>query len=355
MVRKQLMDGVRRYFSLNVLLLCLSCFGSCSRIIEGPSNATVLSGSDAQFRCTVSQGWLTLLWFYEERAIVSINPVSGAVVGNGQIIMRNDTNTVTGAFTSEMTIINVARNDTGLIKCSSLSSNFETAFLSVQVNGSLQITNSSLTVISNETTHIVCKASGWHPAPHINWQINSAFANDYVTDNTIGTDNLYDAVSILTISPQGNVSLTCQASIEALAKPQSVTVDLLYITRGNTEGKKDNTEIIIIAVTVSIAVVLLMIIIIVIIIYCRKKKQSESRYQSELRKISARNAKNLSIGKSNHGYNPDPSAIKRPLPSLPSTSPNSSVIGQNKLSAKGNATSPVSNYIDFECNLKEKC
>ncbi|XP_053311719.1 immunoglobulin superfamily member 5 [Spea bombifrons] len=274
-VRLKLMEGDRRPFVLYVAsIYFLLCCGSCSVIVEGPSNVTALTGSDASFLCTVAAGWKSLSWIFNGVFAVSITSTSGAVVDSNQITVRNSTNIITGEFTSEMTVRNVNYSNSGMVQCQSLSSEPKEAFLSVQVNGSLKITNGSLTVPSNITIDLFCTFLKWYPMPRITWEINNTLASslDYVVDFVTGKDGLVNGTSVLTLRPQDKVTVTCLASIETLPKPQSTSVEI--VVKENISGAKtDNTKIIIIAVTVSVGCLLLLIIIVVVVVCCCKKKK----------------------------------------------------------------------------------
>ncbi|KAM4701122.1 immunoglobulin superfamily member 5 [Discoglossus pictus] len=240
--------------------------------------------------------------------------------------MNNSTDSITRRFTSQMSLIKVTKDNSGEIGCSFVGTSPQNAYLSVQVNGSLQITNGSITTLPNKTIDIFCKAAGWYPDPVITWQINNTFLNtlDYVTSYTPGNNGLQDAVSILTIHTQDNVSISCLASIESLAAPQSTSVNLIVTEYPPVPAPKNNTETIIIAVTVTIGVLLLIVIIIVIVVCCWKKKQTDTSYQSEAWKMSSKSAGDISnsgksfTGERNAGYIPETPPKRRSLPRIPS-------------------------------------
>ncbi|XP_063812663.1 immunoglobulin superfamily member 5 [Pseudophryne corroboree] len=312
------MDGERKTWTLITVLLCLvTDYGSCSEILQGPQNVTVLTGSSASFTCTVKEGWQSVSWYLADIFVVSITH-AGTTVSSNNINARNSTNSVNGAFTSEITIINANKNNSGTVRCSSLSASFQDAYLTVQVNGSVQITNGSVTVKPNTNISMVCNASGWFPAPAITWKMNNTLASNlyYFTDYATGADS---AVSTFTINPDGDMNLTCLASISTLNEPQSATVNVAV--REQIQGSSSSltqTDIILIAVFCSIGGLLLLIVIItIIVICCCKKKDRESSYQSDARKAPDRNGRNLRsferdhFGENNFGYTPEPTAVEQ--------------------------------------------
>ncbi|XP_075053369.1 immunoglobulin superfamily member 5 [Mixophyes fleayi] len=313
------MDGDRRICALIIVLLCLvQDYGSCSEIIEGPQNVTVLTGSNASFLCTIAAGWQSISWYLKDVYVVSIGP-TGPSVSYDYIHVRNSTNAITGAFTSEMTIINVNKSNSGPVRCSSLLASIRDAYLSVQVKGSILITNGSVTVKPNTTISMVCRASDWHPAPAITWKMNDTLASNlyYFTEYIAGADSFVTAVSTFKIIPEGDMGLTCLASISTLNEPQSATVNVAVREQIQGSGPfLSRTDIILIAVFGSLAGLLLLIaIIVIIVICCRRKKKRETSYQSDTWKSPEKNVSDLktiesdSLGESNFGYTPEPRPV----------------------------------------------
>ncbi|NP_001088576.1 uncharacterized protein LOC495454 [Xenopus laevis] len=257
----------------------------------------------------------SLTWIYQNVQIVIISPREVKVDPNQNLVVQNFTNAVTGDFTSIVTFINVKKSNSGLIQCYSLSSLSKEANLSVQVNGSLDIAKRSLTVITNSTVDISCRAAGWFPIPKITWTLNHTVVNssEYTTTSTATQVDLYNVNSTLKLTLLGNTSVTCIAWIEATE--QSSTVNITATVAGSRTF--DNTAIII-AATVSVGCFLLIVlIIIVVLVCCRKEKQREMSYQSTAWAASAKTSSDLSY-KHNYNYDPDFSEVQRPLPSLPS-------------------------------------
>ncbi|CAH2219126.1 immunoglobulin superfamily member 5 [Pelobates cultripes] len=223
------MDGGGRSFVLHIVVLCLTqCYNSHADILQGPSNVTVLAGSNASFVCTVDKGWQSLSWFINGIFSVSITQTSGTVVQNPQITVTNSTNTGNEAFTSQITIINVTYSNSGMIQCNALSVDPKDAYLTVQVDGSLKISNGSITTTPNSTVYLACEFLNWFPVPLITWQLNNTDVSNsqYITDFVRGSDNLVSGTSMLTITAQENVIVTCLAYIDKLPAPKSTSVDL---------------------------------------------------------------------------------------------------------------------------------
>ncbi|XP_069058686.1 immunoglobulin superfamily member 5 [Pleurodeles waltl] len=322
------MDSVRRFAAfISIFVSVLSGCGHCQVVTQAPSNATVLLGSQARFNCTVEGEWKTILWFWKNTPVVTVNPSTGIVAPDPRFSAVNYTRA--NSFTSELIISDVRISDTGEIRCNVFTSEYFPAYLSVQVNGTLQITNGSFTAFINEMTYVECQALGWLPAPQITWMTNDSPvdpSNYVTTQHSVGSEGLQNSVSTLNMTFGENGTVTCLASIEALPRPQSATVSLTVRERpvgGN--NSLDERDVIIIAVTVSIGGLLLIIIIILLIIFCcRRRKKEESSYQSQLKKVSAQKAINVStISKrsamdADHGFNEEEPATRRPLPRIPS-------------------------------------
>ncbi|KAM3934309.1 immunoglobulin superfamily member 5 [Leptodactylus fuscus] len=321
------MDGYKSCYLWITILCLLQDYGSCSNIIDGPKNLTVLSGSNASFRCIVAKGWTSVSWYFQNTFVVSITQ-SQTTVSVNYITVQNSENPVTGDLTSEITIVNVNKTDSGIVSCSSLSSTFQEAYLSVQVSGSLQITNGSVTVTPNSTTIMICQAAQWYPAPTITWQINNTLADTlyYSTIYNKDGNDFVTALSTFRINPSENLSLTCLASIETLTQPQSATVNIVvseHIPGNNSSLSR--TDIILIAVFASLGGLLLLILIIVLIIYCckrKKRKKTERGYQSDAWVAPERNSNHLrtvdrnGLGEHNFAYSPDPAPVRQNFGSI---------------------------------------
>ncbi|NWR88207.1 IGSF5 protein, partial [Furnarius figulus] len=255
----------------------LSGLGFCYSITKGPANATVLAGSQARFNCTVSAGWKILIWLSKGNPVLTVISSQGSVETTDRFTSRNYTSG--DEFTSELIIHNTQLSDSGRIECSiqqPSENNF--AFLSVQVNGSLYIKNSTFTVKENKTVEIVCEALGWAPAPDISWMTNDSFIDKsrYVNQQSQGSNGLHNVLSILTVTPTATEVLTCLADIEALPEPQNATVTLIFdnSTEENYYSEdKGNSWVIVLAVVLSFLGVVLLIVITVVVVRCCLKKR----------------------------------------------------------------------------------
>ncbi|KFQ40994.1 Immunoglobulin superfamily member 5, partial [Mesitornis unicolor] len=281
------------FFSLKLLAVKIKSkafgggLGLSYSIINGPTNATVLAGSEARFNCTVSLGWVILIWLSNGTPVLTVINSQGAIETSDRFTSENYTSS--NAFTSELIIHNTQLSDSGKIECSiQQSSENSFAFLSVQVNGSLFIKNNTLTVRENKTVEIVCEALGWAPVPDITWMINDSFIGKsrYVTQESQRSNGLNNALSILTLTPLDTEILTCLADIEALPNPQKATVAVIFVNSTmENEYSEDNgnTWVIVLAVVLSLVGIILLIIIIVVVVRCCCLKKKGSTYQNEIR------------------------------------------------------------------------
>ncbi|KFP90650.1 Immunoglobulin superfamily member 5, partial [Apaloderma vittatum] len=256
-------------------------------IINGPTNVTVLAGSEARFNCTVSIGWLILIWLSNGNPVLTVINSHGAVETSDRFTSQNYTSS--NGFTSELIIHNTQLSDSGQIECSTQQTgDSRFAFLSVQVNGSLFIKNSTLTVKENKTIEIVCEALGWAPAPDITWMTNDSFIDKswYVTQQSQGSNGLHNALSTLTLTPTTTEILTCLADIEELPYPQNATVTVIFVNstvENDYSEESGSTWVIVLAVVLSLVGVILLIIIIAVVVRCCCLKKKGSTYQNEIR------------------------------------------------------------------------
>ncbi|XP_025001128.2 immunoglobulin superfamily member 5 isoform X3 [Gallus gallus] len=225
-----------------ILAASLTGLGFCYSILNGPTNATVLAGSEARFNCTVANGWAILIWLLNTNPVLTVINSHGPIETSDRFTSQSYNNSQ--SFTSELIIHNTQLNDSGRIECSIQKidgSSF--AFLSVQVNGTLLIKNSTLIVKENTTVEIVCEALGWAPAPDITWMTNDSLIDKsrYVTQQSQGSNSLYNALSVLTLTPMDTEILTCLADIETLPSPQNATIAV--IVGNSTLGSTYENEV----------------------------------------------------------------------------------------------------------------
>ncbi|XP_035171715.1 immunoglobulin superfamily member 5 [Oxyura jamaicensis] len=315
---------------LFILSASLTGLGFCSSIVNGPTNATVLAGSEARFNCTVMKGWVILIWLFKANPVLTVINPHGPIETSSRFTSQNYTNN--DEFTSELIIHNTQLNDSGKIECSAQQAGESSfAFLSVQVNGSLFIKNSTLTVKENETLEIVCEALGWAPAPDITWMTNDSLIDKsrYVTQQSQGSNDLHNALSVLTLTPTDTEILTCLADIEALPNPQNATITVFFVNSTLENGYSEDsisTWVIVLAVVFSIVGFILLVIIIVVVVRCCCLKKG-STYESEARKISTKkktdgHAENRQrTGSENEGYIPEEPQHTEQIPRIVSLPP----------------------------------
>ncbi|XP_045858819.1 immunoglobulin superfamily member 5 isoform X3 [Meles meles] len=272
-----------------VVLAGLAASGSSYQIIEGPKNATVLEGSEARFNCTVSPGWKLIMWALNDTVVLSITPT--------EPIITNDRFTSAsyeegGNSISEMIIHDVQLGDAGRIKCSLQNSDRDaSAFLSVQVMGKLRIPRDNLVVPEDKPCNVTCHALGWIPLPDISWEIGVPVSHSSYYSG-LEPDNLQNAVSVLTLTPQGNGTLTCLANMKGLSAHKSVTVNLTVVQPSWGSIDKAETSlptwaIALLAVSLSLLFILIIVLIIIFCCCCVSSRQEkkESSYQSEISRL----------------------------------------------------------------------
>ncbi|KFO28142.1 Immunoglobulin superfamily member 5 [Fukomys damarensis] len=208
------------------ILAALTAFGSSYQILEGPQNATVLKGSEARFNCTVSSGWKLIMWALKGTVVLSITPREPIITNDRFTSASYD---LDGNFISEMVIHDVQPSDSGPVRCSLQNSDLAgSAFLSVQVVGSLHILGDSLVVTEDEPCNITCQALGWTPAPDMTWELGVPASHSSYS-SFLEPGDLPRAVSVLALTPQGDGTLTCVAKLKGLQASKSVTVNLTVV------------------------------------------------------------------------------------------------------------------------------
>ncbi|XP_027442790.1 immunoglobulin superfamily member 5 isoform X3 [Zalophus californianus] len=209
-----------------VILAGLAASGSSYQIIEGPKNATVLEGTEARFNCTISRGWRLIMWALNDTVVLSITPTEPIITNDRftSASYEEGSNSI-----SEMIIHDVRLQDTGRIKCSLQNSDRDaSAFLSVQVMGELLIPRGNLIVPEDKPCNVTCHALGWIPLPDISWEIGIPVSHPSYNSGP-EPDDVQSAVSVLTLTPQGNGTLTCLANMKGLNAHKSVTVNLTVV------------------------------------------------------------------------------------------------------------------------------
>ncbi|XP_069328373.1 immunoglobulin superfamily member 5 isoform X2 [Eulemur rufifrons] len=208
------------------VLAGLAASGSSYEIVEGPKNVTVLEGSEARFNCTVSQGWKLIMWALEGTVVLSVTPTEPIITNER---FTSESYDMGDTFVSEMVIHDVQFNDSGQVRCSLQNSNRDgSAFLSVQVMGALLIPSASLVVTEDEPCNVTCRALGWTPLPEFSWEVGVPVsqASNY---SVLEPGDLHSALSILALTPQGNGTLTCVATLRTLQAYKSASVNLTVV------------------------------------------------------------------------------------------------------------------------------
>ncbi|XP_025719361.1 immunoglobulin superfamily member 5 isoform X1 [Callorhinus ursinus] len=321
-----------------VILAGLAASGSSYQIIEGPKNATVLEGTEARFNCTISRGWRLIMWALNDTVVLSITPTEPIITNDRftSASYEEGSNSI-----SEMIIHDVRLQDTGRIKCSLQNSDRDaSAFLSVQVMGELLIPRGNLIVPEDKPCNVTCHALGWIPLPDISWEIGMPVSHPSYNSRP-EPDDVQSAVSVLTLTPQGNGTLTCLANMKGLNAHKSVTVNLTVVQPSWGSIDRAGTSLptwAIALLAVSLSLLLILIIVLIIIFCCccvSRQEKKESSYQNEVRKSASMKTNketsetNVKSGSENNVYSPDEPRTAK-LASLTSESLESSVWEQHR-------------------------
>ncbi|KAH0513563.1 Immunoglobulin superfamily member 5 [Microtus ochrogaster] len=276
----------RGVLAVLVILAGLTASGSSYQIIEGPQNVTALKGSEARFNCTVTHGWKLIMWTLKNVVMLSIT--------SQETIITNDRFTSASyngsdSFISEMIIHDVQPSDSGLVQCSLQNSDVVgTAFLSVEVMGTLNIPNSSLVVTEGEPCNVTCSALGWTPLPDISWELEVPVSQSSYY-SVLEPGDFTRTLSVLALTPLGNGTLTCVAELKNLQASKSLTVNLTVVqpppdSIGEEGSSLPTWAIVLLAVGFSL---LLILIIVLIVVFCccgiSRREKEESSYQNEIR------------------------------------------------------------------------
>lgn len=105
---------------------------------------------------------------------------------------------------------------------------FGTFLFSSLVMGALLIPGGNLVVAEDEPCNVTCHAWGWIPPPGISWDIGVPVSHSSY-HSVPEPNNTQSAVSVLTLTPQGNGTLTCVATMKGLHAHKSVTVNLTVV------------------------------------------------------------------------------------------------------------------------------
>ncbi|XP_030648149.1 immunoglobulin superfamily member 5 [Chanos chanos] len=266
-----------------------------------PQNAVVLVDAEARFNCSpTAHVWHVMIWSVGEEVVLTVVQETGSVENSDRFSAVNYTTTESQRW--ELIVRNVSRSDSGPVTCAIQNIGRQTANLTVQERGTVNIVGGDQTITKGEEAIFQCQADGWFPEPHISWTLNGVVVdkNSYNTTKE-EQGSLFNSVSVLRHTALGNSSVECLASVPAMSTPLRSSVYLIV-------GKRNST--VLIAVTVSFgSAALLALLIIAIVFCCKKKKKARSTYQEEVRARS----QSVRQGTNNLGYVTDNSdSVQRP-------------------------------------------
>ncbi|XP_050976297.1 immunoglobulin superfamily member 5 [Labeo rohita] len=265
-----------------------------------PPNAAVLSGSKARFNCSTPQPQSVMNLLVNGLLVITILEATGVLNSTDRFSATNFT--TPGDYKWELVINNVRRDDAGEITCQVLGGVAQTATLSVQERGSVEIVGGNQTKTEGTQTEFLCKAVGWFPEPNVSWSVNGE-ANS-CNSSSVAQGNQFNSNCTLTVTAIKNSSVQCLVKIPALSTPDGRTVFLTV----EKLAKRDQT--VLIAVTVAFSAAALLFLIIYGIFFFCKRRKKKSGYQEEIRRarIQSQNrtpATENVQGRDNQGYNRD--------------------------------------------------
>ncbi|XP_047421197.1 immunoglobulin superfamily member 5 [Sciurus carolinensis] len=320
-----------------VVLASLSAPGSSYQIVVGPNNATVLEGAEARFNCTVSPGWKLIMWALKGTVVLSVTPRE-PIITNDRFTSESYED-LDGNFVSEMIIHNTQPSDSGWVRCSLQNSDLEAfAFLAVQVMGTLSIPNDSIVVTEDQPCTVTCRALGWSPLPDISWEVAVPVSqSSYYSFLEPGEPR--STVSVLTLTAQGNGTLTCVANLRSVQAHKAAAVNLTVVqspsdNAGEAGSSLPTWAIALLAVLLTSVFILIFVLIIIFCCCCPSwRKKKESTYQIKIRNSEKENTeKGTSETKSkneseNYGFSSDEQKTTQMAP-LPPKSREVSARGQ---------------------------
>ncbi|XP_023700579.2 immunoglobulin superfamily member 5 isoform X2 [Paramormyrops kingsleyae] len=280
------------------ILLILCAAGALAEVQLDPQMATVLRGSNATFNCSVDQKWVVMSWLLNGNVVLTVSKDHGILSNDPRFTALNYSTDTLSIW--EINILGVKRTDMGEVTCDVQNIQKVNAQLSVQVSGTVHITDINKTATHGELAYFQCSALGWYPAPIISWTEGGslASADSYnISILPVGQD-LFDSTSTLGIVASNSIIVTCLAAVPALTTPLTSSAFL------TVEAQPQYINLtVVIAVTVTVGAVLLLAIIIIIVVccYCQRKNSTHSRYEDEMRKAQ----RDRGQGADNLGYSAD--------------------------------------------------
>lgn len=216
----------RAVLAVLVILAGLTASGCGYQIIEGPQNVTVLQGADARFNCTVTHGWKLIMWSL--KGVVELSITSQEPIITNERFTSASYNS-SNSFISEMVIHDVQPSDTGPVQCSLQNSDvFGSAFLSVQVMGTLDTPSDNLVVTEGEPCNVTCYALGWTPLPDISWELAVPVSHSSYS-SFLEPGSSLRVLSVLDLTPLDNGTVTCVAELKGSQASKSLPVSLTVV------------------------------------------------------------------------------------------------------------------------------
>ncbi|XP_061073595.1 immunoglobulin superfamily member 5-like [Conger conger] len=133
-----------------------------------PRSLEVLSGDQARFSCSSATPWLVLTWSVNRRAVMTISAEHGILSNSDRFTAANFTTAASSVW--ELTLWNVTRDYTGDVTCDLQNIGRQTATLSVQVLGEVQLQPRSLEVLSGDQARFSCSSAT--PWLVLTWSVN---------------------------------------------------------------------------------------------------------------------------------------------------------------------------------------
>ncbi|XP_061105381.1 uncharacterized protein LOC133133290 [Conger conger] len=287
------------------ILTVVDRFRVIAQVQLEPKNASVICGTDVRFNCSLSQpNWVAMTWSLNDNVVLTISEKFG-VLKNSERFNATDY-TTDQSYKWEFVLYNVQLNDSGEVTCDLQNIDRKTATLSVQESGTVNITSGNVTAMKNQPATIHCLAQNWFPAPLLTWKLDRISVNqDNYNISTEASAGLFNSASTVILLANDSAPVECQATVPALAVPQTSNIFLTIIAESS-----DQDHTVLIPVTVSVLSAALLVLLIIGIIFCCKRRMAKSSYEEEVRKtrsLSERNTSEIEQGKDNIAYLPDDS------------------------------------------------
>ncbi|KAJ8348581.1 hypothetical protein SKAU_G00271700 [Synaphobranchus kaupii] len=298
-------------------VILLTAFGGVIAQVQlEPKNAAVLRGTDARFNCSLIQSdWVVMSWLLNGSLVLTISKEHGVLENHKRFCAIN--HTTSQSYKWEFVLKNTQRNESGEVTCDVQNIGRKMATLSVQENGTVTITTGNVTTTQNQPATIHCLARNWFPEPILTWTLDGINVNqDNYSTGTVASGGLFNSNSTLIILANDSAPVECQATVPALAVPETSTIFLTIVAE-----PADKDETVLIAVIVSVVATVLLVMLIILIVYCCccRRRVTKSSYEEEVRKTRSLSEINSTSevvqGKDNMAYLPDGSVRAGVVPS----------------------------------------